>query len=230
MEFLFSLCYYLMTVVIHKKYPNLSAVTVAIRNLFEQLVPTWPPKLKTIKSIVQKIHLVNSCASTSTSKSYITGQAVKCNQSRWKIGGQCYLSSHQQSYSVKCAFVDQILQNPDSTESAGGRGMIWGYLNGEEWAPALLQGWREKSLLLLCSPLQTVSLQSCIAVCSGLYSYCSCAEHRDIQHYLAGASGISSASFPTFLLGTTLKHAMAQLCEEETIKCRRVHAKWQKEE
>lgn len=88
----------------HKKYPNLSATTVAIRNSFEQLVPTWPPILKTIKSIIQKIHPVNSCASTSTSKSYITGQAVKCNQSRWKIGGQCYLSSHQQCYSVKCTF------------------------------------------------------------------------------------------------------------------------------
>lgn len=144
---------------------------MAIRNLFQQLVPTWPPKLKTIKSTVQKIHLVNSCASTSSSKSHITGQAVKCNQSRRKIGGQCYLSSHQQSYSVKCAFFDQILQNPDSTVSAGGRGMSWGHMRGEEWAPALFQGWREKSLLLLCSHLQTLSLQSWTAVWSGLHSY-----------------------------------------------------------
>lgn len=160
MGFLFLLGYYLMTLVIHKKYPDLTAMTVAIRNLFKQLVPIWPSKLKTIKSTVQKNHLVNSCASTSTSKSYITGQAIKCNQSRWKIGGQCYLSSHQQSYSVKCAFFDQILQNPDSAASAGGRGMSLGHLRGEEQAPALFQGWREKSLLLLCSPLETLSFQS----------------------------------------------------------------------
>lgn len=71
-----------MTLIPHKKSHNLSAMTVAIRNSFEQLVSTWPIKLKTIKSIVQKKNPVNSCAFTSTSKSYVTGQAAKYNQSR----------------------------------------------------------------------------------------------------------------------------------------------------
>lgn len=33
----------------------------------------------------------------------------------------------------------------------------------------------------------------------------------------------SAASFPTSVLGTSLRHAIAQLCEEATIKCHGIH-------
>lgn len=71
-----------MGVIPHKKPHNSCAVTAVIKNSFEQLVSAWPIKLKTIKSIVQKTNPVNSQAFTSASKSYVTEQAVKCNQSR----------------------------------------------------------------------------------------------------------------------------------------------------
>lgn len=44
-----------MTVIPHKKHHNSCAMAVAIKNSLEQLVSTWPIKLKRIKSIVQKL-------------------------------------------------------------------------------------------------------------------------------------------------------------------------------